>query len=51
VEFVVEPKPGTAPILEDRTVCLPMSWQNSRPNYKAYWKNDLSDRVHRHGDV
>jgi hypothetical protein len=51
VEFVIELKPGRLLFLEDRTVCLPMSWRNSRNNYKTYWKKDLSDQVHRHGDV
>jgi hypothetical protein len=34
VEFVIELKPGTAPILKGRTECLQMSWQSSRLNYK-----------------
>jgi hypothetical protein len=36
VEFVIELKPGTAPISRRSYECLRMNWQNSRPNHKIY---------------
>jgi hypothetical protein len=36
VEFVIELKPVRLPFPEDRTECLQISWQNSRPNCKIY---------------
>jgi hypothetical protein len=48
-----EDLPGLPPErdVEFVTVCHPMSWQNSRCNYKTYWRKDLLDQVHRHGDT
>jgi hypothetical protein len=51
VEFVIELKPVRPLFLEGRTECLQMSWQNSRHNYKIYYKKDSSDQAHHLGVV
>jgi hypothetical protein len=49
VEFVIELKPGTAPVSRRSYRMPPMSWQSSRHSYKIYWRRDSSDLVHHLG--
>jgi hypothetical protein len=51
VEFVIELKPGTAPISRSRTECHLMNWLNSRLNYKTCLRRGSLGLVRHHGDV
>jgi hypothetical protein len=51
VEFVIELKPGTAPISRRSYRMPPNELESSRLNYKTYWRRDSSGLVRHLGDA